>query len=32
MDYLYGVLMIAHCNLKPVNIVKMDTDLQSNNW
>ena len=26
MDYLYGVLMIEHCNLKPSNVLKMDTD------
>ena len=26
MDFLYGVLMIAHCDLKPANILKMDTD------
>ena len=26
MDFLYGVLMIAHCDLKPANILKMDAD------
>ena len=26
MDYLYGVIKIAHCDLKSENILKMDND------
>ena len=26
MDFLYSVIRIAHCDLKPANILKMDDD------
>ena len=29
MNYLYDVLKIAHCDVKPSNILKMDLDYNS---